>query len=137
MDNLTREQRRKNMQHIRSKGTVPEMIIASELRRQKIYCAKNVKSLIGKPDFVFRSKKVVVFIDSDFWHGHSKRCVMPKSNCAYWNDKILRNRLRDRKVNKELKSKGWNVVRIWEHDVNKHLGRSFKKILLAIDRLPE
>ena len=57
MDNLTKEQRRRNMQNIRSEGTEPERKIMRELRRRKIYFAKHVKSIIGKPDIVFRRKK--------------------------------------------------------------------------------
>ena len=127
------EQRRINMQNIKSKNTTPEKIIAKELKKQKIYFAKNVKTIIGMPDFVFRRKKVVVFVDSDFWHGHPKRCIMPKSNRDYWDNKILNNRLRDRKVNKELKLQGWKVVRLWEYDIKKHLDRSMNKILSAIN----
>ncbi|MHB8327853.1 MAG: very short patch repair endonuclease [bacterium] len=134
MDNLTPEQRTKNMRNIKSKDTIPEKIIARELKKQKIYFAKNVKTITGKPDFVFRRKHVAVFVDSDFWHGHPSRCVMPKSNCCYWDNKILKNRLRDRKVNKELKSQGWKVIRVWEYDVKKHLSISIKRILSAISK---
>jgi DNA mismatch endonuclease (patch repair protein) len=87
MDNLTKEQRRENMQHIRSKDTVPERKIMQELKRRKIYFAKYVNSIVGKPDIVFRRKKVVVFIDSDFWHRHPKRFIMPVTNYDYWSKK--------------------------------------------------
>src|SRR5688572_30028253 len=103
MDNLTKEQRRKNMQHIRSTGTFPERKIMRELRQRKIYFAKYVNNIIGKPDIVFRRKKVVVFIDSDFWHGHPERYIMPTSNKGYWKKKISRNRERDKEVNKRLR----------------------------------
>ncbi len=132
MDNLTIEQRHRNMQNIKSKNTKPEKIVTAELKKRKIYFAQHVKSITGTPDFVFRRKKVVVFIDSDFWHGHPKRCIMPKSNCDYWNNKILNNKLRDKKVNKELKLQGWKVVRLWEYDIKKNLDRSINKILSAL-----
>ena len=129
MDNLTPEQRRKNMQNIRSEGTQPEQLVAKELRRRKIYFARNVKGIFGKPDFVFRKKRVVVFIDSDFWHGHKKRCIMPKSNCEYWNKKIERNKHRDKAVSRKLKKEGWMVIRLWEKDINRNLDKSLKKII--------
>ncbi len=129
MDNLTPEQRRKNMQNIRSIDTKVELFVARELRKRKIYCARNVKSIIGKPDFVFRRKKIVVFVDSDFWHGHPKRCIMPKSNCEYWTQKIERNRRRDREVNRQLKKVGWKVVRIWEYDLKHRFEIFFEKII--------
>ena len=133
MDNLTPEHRRKNMQNIRAVNTKPELLIAKELRKLKIYFARNVKTILGKPDFVFRRKKVAVFIDSDFWHGHPRRCIMPKSNLSYWQSKIERNRQRDKAVNKQLKSMGWHIIRIWEYDVKKNIGKSVKKIISAIN----
>ena len=132
MDNLTPRQRRKNMQNIRSEGTKPEQLIARELRRKQIYFAKNVKAIFGKPDFVFRKKRVAVFIDSDFWHGHKKRCIMPKSNCVYWEQKIERNKQRDKTVNRELRKKDWNVIRLWEKDINRNLVKSMNKIIVAL-----
>lgn len=131
MDNLTRSQRRKNMQNIRSTGTAPETLIMRALRRKNIYFAKNVKSIIGKPDIVFRRKKIVVFIDSDFWHVHHRRFIMPQSNKRYWKEKIRRNKRRDSEVNKKLRKSGWKVIRIWEYDVRRNVDKCIKKILKA------
>jgi len=128
MDNLTPAQRRKNMQNIRSAGTKIELFLARELRKRKIYFGKNAKSIFGNPDFVFRKKKTVVFVDSDFWHGHPVRCIMPKSNRTYWEQKIARNKQRDRKVNRLLRKEGWKVIRIWEHDLKHNFTKSFLKI---------
>ena len=134
MDNLTQEQRRKNMQNIRSKDTTPERKIMQELRRRKIYFADHVKKITGKPDIVFRRKKVAVFIDSDFWHGHPKRFIMPATNFEYWSNKIARNKKRDKQVTKELRSKGWTVIRLWEYDVKHNFEKSIKIILRTIDK---
>jgi DNA mismatch endonuclease (patch repair protein) len=73
MDDLTPEQRHKNMSHIRSQNTVPELLVMRELKHRKIYFAKHVMKILGKPDIVFRRKKIVVFIDSDFWHCNPER----------------------------------------------------------------
>lgn len=132
MDNLTPAQRRKNMQNIRSFGTKPEKLVARELRKRKVYFAGNVKSITGKPDFVFRRKKIAIFVDSDFWHGHPKRCIMPKSNCRFWKNKIRRNKQRDRIVNKELKKEGWIVLRVWEYDLQKRFEKTFSRIISII-----
>ncbi|RJP53692.1 MAG: very short patch repair endonuclease [Anaerolineaceae bacterium] len=134
MDNLTKEQRRKNMQHIRSTGTLPERMIMAELRRLNIYFASNVSAIEGKPDIVFRRKKVLVFIDSDFWHGHPTRCKMPKSNVTYWKKKIARNSNRDRQVTLSLRQKGWKVIRLWEYDITHGFAKSIKRILNAIGK---
>ena len=133
MDNLTRAQRRKNMQNIRSVKTAPEEVVAKELKKQGIYFARNVKSIIGKPDFVFRRKKIAVFVDSDFWHGHKTRFIMPKSNLTYWKEKIGKNLERDKTVNCALKKDGWKVIRIWDHDIKIHLDRSIIKILKCLN----
>lgn len=133
MDNLTKEQRRKNMQNIRSTNTAPERLIMKELLRRKIYFAKYVNSIIGKPDIVFRHKKIIIFVDSDFWHRHPERFIMPKSNKKYWKAKIEQNKKRDKEINKQLKKGGWKTIRIWEYDIKHNLNRSIKKILKAIE----
>lgn len=122
------------MQHIRSTGTKPERIIMEALKKRKVYFAAHVSKIIGKPDIVFRRKKVVVFIDSDFWHGHQKRCIMPKTNSSYWKKKIEGNRKRDKLVNAELKNNGWTVVRLWEYNIKHSFEKSFQKILNAINK---
>jgi DNA mismatch endonuclease (patch repair protein) len=132
MDNLTKEQRRKNMQNIRSTGTLPERVIMQELRRHKIYFAPNVRSLPGKPDIVFRRRRIAVFIDSDFWHGHPKRFVMPADNRSYWEAKIARNKARDKSVNRELRKLGWRVLRFWAYDIKHGRARVLKRILAAL-----
>ena len=134
MDNLTKEQRRKNMQHIRSTGTKPERAVMEALRKRKIYFATYVSKIRGKPDIVFRRKKVAVFIDSDFWHGHPKRCIMPKTNQDYWKKKIEGNRKRDKSVNAELISDGWTIVRLWEYDIKYNFEKGFRKILEAVGK---
>lgn len=133
MDNLTVEQRRKNMQNIRSAGTKPERLIMGELKRLKIYFASNVNSILGKPDIVFRRKKIAVFIDSDFWHGHPRRCTMPKTNVDYWTNKIARNRKRDKAVNCGLRKQGWKVIRIWAYDIRKDSLKCIKTIIKALE----
>ncbi|HFQ94214.1 MAG TPA: DUF559 domain-containing protein [Anaerolineae bacterium] len=105
-----------------------------ELRRRKIYFAKHVKKIAGKPDIVFRRKKVVVFIDSDFWHGHPERFIMPKTNVDYWQKKIARNKERDKEVNEVLKAEGWTVIRLWEYDIKHNLDDCLHRVLRAIGK---
>ncbi len=129
MDNLSSEHRRKNMQNIKSSGTKPERLFAKELKRRKIYFKANDRSIIGKPDFVFRKKKLVVFVDSCFWHKCPYHYIEPKSNLQYWIPKIKRNKERDREVNKKLKKEGWIVLRFWDHQVKKNLDSCVEKIV--------
>ena len=70
--------------------------------------------LFGNPDFVFLKKRIAVFVDGCFWHGHDCRNTRPDQNKEYWTAKIARNRQRDQEVTLRLKEKGWSVLRIWE-----------------------
>lgn len=74
--------------------------------------------MIGKPDFVFPRQRLVVFVDGCFWHGCRWHCRMPKSRLAYWEPKIQRNKLRDRKIRNLIEARGWEVIRIWEHSLD-------------------
>lgn len=104
-----------------------------ELRKRKIYFAKHAANIVGKPDIVFRRKKVVVFIDSDFWHGHPRRFIMPATNFEYWSSKITRNKERDRQVTRELRLEGSKVIRLWEYDIKYKFNKCMEKILEAIN----
>lgn len=134
MDNLTEEQRKKNMKNIRSKGTKPERIISKKLKQKGIYFTQHVKKVYGKPDITFLRKKVAVFIDSDFWHRHPENFQMPKTNRDYWEKKIQRNVDRDKEVNQVLTKDGWNVIRIWESEIKRNPDDCVDKILQAINR---
>jgi DNA mismatch endonuclease Vsr len=127
MDNLTPEQRRKNMQQIRSTGTKAERLMMDELRNRGLVFSTYDKSIIGKPDIVFCEKKITVFIDSDFWHGNPKRFVRPKTNVEYWDKK------RDREVNKQLKKEKWIVIRIWEYDVKHNLNSCVDRVMRKLN----
>lgn len=133
MDNLTKEYRQKNMRNIRSKNTIPEKLIMRGLRKRGICFAKYVSTMPGKPDIVFRRRKVVVFIDSDFWHCHPKHFIMPKTNVKYWRSKIRSNQVRDKRVNNYLKKDGWKVMRIWEHEIKHNTNKCVNKILKEIE----
>ncbi len=103
------------MSRIRSTGNYStEVRFIQMMRRHKIWGWRRRTGLLGRPDFVFTKRRVAVFIDGDFWHGNPKRFRIPKTNCDYWQEKIVGNRTRDRKVNRELKRLGWRVIRFWE-----------------------
>jgi DNA mismatch endonuclease (patch repair protein) len=109
------EKRSRIMSRIRSNGNyTTELRFLRLMRQYKISGWRRRSKLPGRPDFVFTKFKVAVFIDGDFWHGNPKKFRLPKSNCAYWEQKIAGNRRRDREVNKALKQLGWRVLRIWE-----------------------
>lgn len=114
-DTFSREERSRIMAKIRSRGNAAtELRFIEILRKHKISGWRRGVELFGKPDFVFPSKKLAVFIDGDFWHGNPRKFRLPKSNLSYWEEKILRNRRRDRQVNRFLRKKGWKVCRFWQ-----------------------
>ena len=123
MDDLTPEQRKKNMQAIRSKDTTIELALRKALWKKGIRYRKNYKGLIGKPDIVITKYRIVVFCDSDFWHGYDwdNRKSRIKSNQEYWIPKIKRNMKRDKEVTAVLVEQGWIVLRFWEHSIRKNL----------------
>ena len=133
-DHLTPEQRRRCMQANRSKDTRPERLLARELWRRGYRYRKNVRGLPGSPDICFKSRKVAVFVDGDFWHGRdwaqAKQRI--KSNRAYWYDKIERNILRDRRDTQRLTAMGWTVLRFWEGEVLHNLAACADKIADAL-----
>jgi DNA mismatch endonuclease, patch repair protein len=113
-DNLTKEQRKKNMRAIKSQSAL-ENKVTKELWRMGIRFRKNA-NLFGKPDISIKKYKIVIFIDSCFWHRCPLHGNLPKSNKDYWEKKLERNKLRDIEVNQYYVDKGWNILRVWEHE---------------------
>lgn len=134
-DDLTPEQRRKNMQAIKSKDTTIELILRKALWSRGIRYRKNYKKLIGKPDIVITKHKIAVFCDSDYWHGYDwkSRNHKIKSNRDYWIPKIERNMQRDKEVTATLENDGWTVLRFWEWQIRKHTDECVEIILKAIE----
>ena len=117
-DFLTKVQRSERMSLIRSRGNVDtELALAKLLRRYRIKGWRRNQSAFGKPDFVFHKVRLAVFVDGCFWHGCPRCGHIPKSRRLYWREKILRNRKRDRAVNRTLRGRGWRILRIWEHEL--------------------
>jgi len=109
--------RRKMMQSVKSKGTRIEEQLRKELWRHGIRYRKNIEKLFGKPDISIKKYKVVIFIDSCFWHGCSIHCRYPKTNKQFWENKIKRNIERDAEVTRHYNKIKWNILRLWEHQI--------------------
>ncbi len=123
MDNKTPEQRRKNMQAVRSSGSKIESTLGKALWNKGYRYRKNYKKLIGKPDIVFVRHKIAVFCDSEFWHGKDwtveKQRIQTRKE--FWCEKIESNIRRDCLVNESLRKQGWIVLRFWGNDILKNL----------------
>jgi len=137
MDKLTKEQRHKNMQAVKSKGSKIEIMLAKEMWKKGLRYRKNDKTVIGKPDFTFKKYKIAVFCDSEFWHGKDwdEKKLEHKSNIKFWHQKIERNIQRDAEVNEELLKNGWQVIRFWGKDIEKELLNCVIKIETEINEV--
>lgn len=125
MDRVSAAIRSRTMGRIRKRGTGPERIMETLLRRAGVrHLRRNVARLPGCPDFVIREARLTVFVDSCFWHGCRLHYRRPASRREYWDLKIQRNIERDQHVNALLSAKGWRVARYWEHEIRDEIGRT-------------
>ena len=121
------------MARIRGRDTGPERCLAAGLREQAIQWEEQARDLPGRPDFVFREERIVVFVDGDFWHGWRFDDWRDKLSVK-WEEKIAENRKRDRRNRRLLRLAGWQVVRIWEHELENGAERCARRIAGAIRR---
>ena len=120
----TKEQISFNMKQVKNKDSKIEIALRKELWSRGLRYQKNVTSIFGKPDLVFKGKKVAVFCDSEFWHGYNweERKKDFKSHQEFWIPKIERNMERDKEVTEELQRQGWTVLRFWGKEIKKNAG---------------
>lgn len=121
-----------NMSRIRGENTSLEIILRKTLWSMGYRFRINCKDVYGKPDIVFKSKKVAIFCDSSFWHGKEfeKDISRIKTNREYWEKKIKRNIERDTEVTEKLKNDGWTVLRFWDNEIKSNL----EKIIEIIEK---
>jgi DNA mismatch endonuclease (patch repair protein) len=119
MDHVAKEIRSKIMAAVHSQGnTTTELPLGRLLWTAGLRGYRKHWPVKGKPDFAWPARKVAVFVDGCFWHGCSCK-YLPRTNTAFWRDKIETNKRRDRRVSQSLRRKGWAVVRIKECAVRK------------------
>jgi len=137
MDKLTKELRSKNMKAIKNKGSKIETLLMKALWQKGYRYRKNDKSIFGKPDIAFKKYKIVIFCDSEFWHGKDWKIKIYeiKSNKEFWYNKIESNIERDKLVNKTLQEQGWIVMRFWGKEIQKNLNVCLEKIITQIERV--
>lgn len=128
MDSFPNDKRRAIMRKVKSQETTLEKILRSALWKAGIRFRKNDKSLFGKPDVSIKRKRIVIFVDSCFWHGCREHVRMPKTNRQYWIKKIERNVKRDAVVSEYYKETKWLILRVWEHQLNIDLDKIVNEI---------
>lgn len=117
-DVFTPEKRSDVMSRVRSCGNLKtELALIRVFREIRIAGWRRKQKVFGKPDFVFRKERIAVFVDGCFWHSCPLHATFPKQNATFWEEKLARNRVRDRLVNRTLRRQGWRVLRIWEHEL--------------------
>lgn len=136
MAKLSRATRSRIMSAIRSSGNrSTELTFKRLLRVEKIAgWRRKSADLPGRPDFIFRSSNLAVFLDGCFWHccGRCRRNLTPSTNRKYWLPKLDRNKARDKSANRALRLRGWNVLRIWEHELRRNPAKVIAKLKLRL-----
>jgi DNA mismatch endonuclease (patch repair protein) len=137
-DTLTVAGRSARMSLVRSRGNrATELRLMALMHEHRITGWRRGVGLLGKPDFVFRARKVAVFVDGCFWHGCPRHGRTPKTRIAFWTAKLARNAQRDRIVTRTLRRSGWRVVRVWECGLScKRAIRTMARIAGALSRNP-
>ena len=135
VDIFSKEKRSQNMAAIKSKNTKPELAIRKLLFNKGFRFRLHSDILPGSPDVVLKKYKVVVFIHGCFWHHHPccNKSHYPKSNVAFWKNKIEKNQQRDQVSYKEINLQGWHVIVIWECFITKknlyELGKQLEQLI--------
>lgn len=127
-DKFSKQTRSKIMSSIRGKNTKPELVIRKILWKNGCRYRIHDKKIVGKPDIVFKEKKLVVFIDGCFWHACPSCYVEPKTNITFWKNKIKQNKIRRKLVKIEIKKIKWNILEFWEHEIKENPFRIYQTI---------
>ena len=135
-DIMSPEKRSAVMSRIRGRDTGPELAVAEGLREHGVDWEGHVGDLPGRPDFVFHSSRVVVFVDGDFWHGWHFPQWRDKLS-EKWEAKIEATRRRDARNHGKLRRQGWKVIRIWEHQIRRSRSDCVRRIIEALTERSE
>jgi DNA mismatch endonuclease, patch repair protein len=126
----------RRMAKVRQKGTDAEVALRRELYRIGLRYRVDYE-VLKKPrriaDIAFPGRRIVVFVDGCFWHGCPEHATWPKSNAAFWRQKIEANQLRDADTNERLRSIGWTVLRFWSHESPVEVARVVANVVAMID----
>lgn len=125
-DKHSPEQRSYNMSRIRSTNTQLELAFFGMLDEAGITYEKHPK-VYGRPDCSI-PPNILIFVDSDFWHGwhfYQWRDRLPQK---YWVAKIERNVKRDKAKFRKLRGQGYEVIRVWEHSLKSSPEKTIGKI---------
>jgi DNA mismatch endonuclease (patch repair protein) len=121
MDTLTPAERSERMGRVRSKNTKPELVVRRLVHSLGFRYRLHNTKLPGKPDLVFAGRRKVIFVHGCFWHRHGPSCPLtrlPRSRLGFWRPKFEENRKRDRKNHRSLRAANWDILVLWECELN-------------------
>lgn len=120
----------------RAEHTKPEVLLRRALWASGLHYRLHVRTPVGRPDIVFPTRKVAVFVDGCFWHGCPEHYVRPRSRTEFWAAKLLDNFERDHRQTRELEAQGWRVLRFWEHQVHVEVEALVERVRAALNGIP-
>jgi len=133
VDMLSRAQRSYVMSRVKGRGNeATELRLIAIFRQFGIWGWRRRAKVFGNPDFIFPEAHLAVFVDGCFWHSCPIHGEVPASNRGFWLRKLARNRERDRLVMRNLRSYGWHVIRIWQHEL-RNRPRVARRILRCLE----
>jgi len=132
-DSLSKEARSSLMSRVKSKNTKPELALRRALFKRGLRFRIHGKGLPGKPDIVFKGRRLVVFCHGCFWHGHEGCYRRPKTNISFWDAKLEANRARDCRNRIELETMGWRVIQVWECDISRNIEEVVENIIQCFE----
>lgn len=131
-DVFDKDKRSEIMKKVRSKNNKStELKLIQIFKENNIHGWRRNYKVKGHPDFVFLDRRIAVFVDGCFWHGHNCRNTKPKDNQNYWNQKRERNIRHDKEISELFENRGWKVIRIWECELKKERYLDKISILLS------
>jgi DNA mismatch endonuclease (patch repair protein) len=121
------------MSRIRGRDTQPELLLrralwAAGIRGWRLHA----KRVPGRPDLAWPSRRLAVFVDGAFWHGHPD--YYHGQSGPFWDEKIARNRERDSEVDRELEQAGWRVLRLWDFEVEQDVEGCVSRVKAELER---
>ncbi len=134
-DSLTSDKRSWNMSRIHGKDTQIEVLVRKYLFAKGYRFRKNDKRYPGKPDVVLPKYRTVIFVNGCFWHRHKgcKNATIPKTRTEFWTTKLERNVENDEKNMSMLLSEGWNVITIWECELERDFEQRMQEVISEIN----
>ena len=130
IDRISEERRSWNMSRIKGRDTTPEVLVRKSLHRAGFRFRLNVRDLPGRPDIVLPKYRAVIFVNGCFWHRHEgcAKTTTPKSNVEFWQKKFSDTIARDRRNKRELETLGWQVITIWQCEIESNLDGLIKVV---------